>query len=73
MTAAERRALVFFTACVAISLGLEALDLSGAVHSLVLRLAAVFSFVIGLIVLLIRGHEKTRADAEAARSASKRK
>lgn len=71
MTAAERRALVFFGACVAISLGLEALDLSGAVHSVVLRLAAVFSFVVGLIVLLIRGHEKTRADAEAA-SASKR-
>ena len=71
MTAAERRALVFFAVCVAISLGLEALDLSGAVHSVALRLAAVFSFVVGLIVLLIRGHEKTRADAAAA-SASKR-
>ncbi|MCA1689073.1 MAG: hypothetical protein LC720_01055 [Actinobacteria bacterium] len=70
MTAAERRALLFFAGCVALSLGLEALDLSGAVHSVALRLVAVFSFVVGLIVLLLRGHEKTRADAA---SGSKRK
>jgi hypothetical protein len=62
MTAPERRAIAFFAVCVVISLALEALD-AGGEHSVVLRLAAAFSFVIGLVVLLVRGHEKTRRQA----------
>jgi hypothetical protein len=59
----ERRALGFFGICVGVSLVLELIDVSG-VHSVALRIAAMFSFVIGIAVLLIRAKQKQRADRD---------
>jgi len=64
MDPVERRALAFFVVCIAVSIGLEGLDLAG-VHSVALRLAATFSLVIGIAVLLIRASQKQRADRDA--------
>ncbi len=55
--AETRRGLVFFGACVVVSMILEGLDLAG-VHSVALRLAAMFSLVIGIALLLIRAAQK---------------
>ncbi|MEA2297217.1 MAG: hypothetical protein QOF77_153 [Solirubrobacteraceae bacterium] len=63
MAPAERRALVFFASCIVVSLVLGGVDLAG-VHSLALRIAAMFSLVIGIAVLLIRASQKQRADRE---------
>ncbi len=63
MSAVERRALVFFVVCVAVSLALEVIDVGG-VHSVALRIAAMFSLAIGIAVLLIRANQKQRADRE---------
>lgn len=57
MPAVERRALVFFAVCVLVSVALELVDVAG-VHSVALRLAAMFSLAIGIAVLLIRAAQK---------------
>ncbi len=61
MDAVERRALGFFAVCVVVSLALEAIDVGG-VHSVALRVAAMFSLAIGIAVLLIRASQKQRAE-----------
>ncbi|HEX2016424.1 MAG TPA: hypothetical protein VGN69_06995 [Solirubrobacteraceae bacterium] len=57
MSAEQRRAIIFFACSVAISMALTAIDLSGY-HSLILRVAAVFSLVTGIAVLLLRGRAR---------------
>jgi hypothetical protein len=59
--AGERRALGFFAVCIVVSLALEAIDVGG-VHSVALRIAAMFSLAIGIAVLLIRASQKQRAE-----------
>jgi hypothetical protein len=56
-----RRGLVFFGACVVVSMVLEGLHVAG-VHSVALRIAATFSFALGLAVLLIKGSQAQRAE-----------
>ncbi len=63
LSGAERRALLFFASCILVSLVLGGIDLAG-VHSLALRIAATFSFVIGIAVLLIRANQKQRAERD---------
>jgi len=57
VSAEQRRALTFFAWSVAISMALTVIDLSGY-HSLILRVAAVFSLVMGMLVLLVRGRSR---------------
>ena len=61
MPASERRALVFFAVCVVVSLTLELIDVGG-LHSVALRIAAMFSLAIGTAVLLVRAAQKQRAE-----------